>query len=335
MLEPEVVFANTLVLCELVRSDPTRHRDVHHRGAQVLPEREHIDSGLPQIGHRLPDLVVLFAHAQDDARLGDHPGIEPLHSAQVGDRAPVSAPGPHVGVQAFNGFEVVTQDGRLRIDDGLQCGLVALEIRDEHFDRAAGNSPFDGGDRFRVDTGAAVGQFVPIDARDHHVLQRHVRDRRGHAPRFVSIEHRRKTVGDTAVLARPRTDVAEDHEGGGTSLPALADVRTAGLFADGMKPLRAHHLLQPQVVGASGRADLQPRGLPRPNIDRLQSLVGPDLRGTLRLHDPGVFPGGRVAVRLLRRGLAHSILRPALSVCGRPHPPRHSIPTRKCPRRVR
>jgi hypothetical protein len=44
--------------------------------------------------------------------------------------------------------------------------------------------------------------------------------------------------------------------------PALADVRAMGFFTDRMEPQVPHHGLEPQVVGATWRPDLEPVGLP-------------------------------------------------------------------------
>ena len=63
----------------------------------------------------------------------------------------------------------------------------------------------------------------------------------GHAGRLVVFERLRRALVDRAEAARPRADVAEDHERGGAAGVALGPVGAAGVLAD---------RLQPQLVAA-------------------------------------------------------------------------------------
>src|SRR5262249_48291466 len=63
---------------------------------------------------------------------------------------------------------------------------------------------------------------------------------------------------DGAEAARAGADVAQDHEGGGAPLPAVADVRTAGALANGVQALVGDQLAQGVIVRADRRAHLQP-----------------------------------------------------------------------------
>ena len=66
----------------------------------------------------------------------------------------------------------------------------------------------------------------------------------GHAFGLVDFERLGLALGHRAEAARPRADVAQDHERGGPLGPALHAVGALGAFADG---------LQPQFVDQSGR----------------------------------------------------------------------------------
>lgn len=68
-------------------------------------------------------------------------------------------------------------------------------------------------------------------------------------------------MGDRAVAAVPRTNVAKDHEGGRAVLPAFTDVGAVSLLANRMEAQLTHQVLEAYIVGSSGRPDFEPRGL--------------------------------------------------------------------------
>ena len=153
------------------------------------------------------------------------------------------------------------EDVRAGVEHCLQRRLDALEVGDEHLDPAAGHTRARLRDRVGEDRRAAVRQIVAIDRGDHGVLQSHAIDRFGHARRLGGVELRRTAVRDGAVGARARADVAKDHEGGGSVMPALADVGAACVLADRVQLQVLHDALEPEVVLRPGSADLQPLGL--------------------------------------------------------------------------
>ena len=69
-------------------------------------------------------------------------------------------------------------------------------------------------------------------------------------------------VRHRAIRARARADVAEDHEGRGAVVPALADVGAPRFLADGVQAEIAQQVLQPEIVRGSGScAFAEPGGL--------------------------------------------------------------------------
>ena len=71
----------------------------------------------------------------------------------------------------------------------------------------------------------------------------------------------RAAVGDRAVRAGARADVAENHERGGAVVPAFADVRAARFLADRVQVQLAHQRLEAQVVGRPGARTFSHSGL--------------------------------------------------------------------------
>ena len=109
--------------------------------------------------------------------------------------------------------------------------------------------------------GATIRLVVAVDGGDDGVGEAHLLNRSGDAHRLQLVEDEGAPGLHGAEAAGAGAGVAEDHEGGGAGLPALAYVRAAGFLADGVKVLLAHQALEADVVVAAGEADLQPGGL--------------------------------------------------------------------------
>ncbi len=143
------------------------------RGAQVLTECQDLDSGFGQIGHRLGQLVARFAHATDDARLGEHRRVDRLRVFQHVQGPLVAAARTGEAVKPADRLQIMTEDGRSRPDDRGDCNGVALEVGCKDLDRAAGGGFADRSDRLGEDGGTAVGQVVTVDRCDDRVLETH------------------------------------------------------------------------------------------------------------------------------------------------------------------
>src|SRR5262245_13863983 len=91
--------------------------------------------------------------------------------------------------------------------------------------------------------------------------KRHPLDGIRNARRFCEIELVRFAIRNRAIRARARADVAENHEGRGAMVPALADVRTPRLLTDGVELQLLHYAFETQIVLRTRRAHLEPRRL--------------------------------------------------------------------------
>src|SRR5207244_3152911 len=152
--------------------------------------------------------------------------------------------GPGQPVQTLDRFEIVVQDIRFGVDYDRECLLAALEVGDEHLHRRAGRTASDLGDRHREHLGATVRQVVAVHAGDHHVPQPHTLHGCREAHRLTAVEGGRGPVGDRAIRTVPGADVAQDHEGGGAVLPALADVGAMRLLAHRVELEIPHQVLE-------------------------------------------------------------------------------------------
>ena len=86
-------------------------------------------------------------------------------------------------------------------------------------------------DRLREMLGAAVGEIVAVDRGDDDVGKPELEGRLRHVLRLGGVERAGHAGLDVAEGAGAGAGVAHDHEGGVLLVPALADVRAAGLLA--------------------------------------------------------------------------------------------------------
>ena len=178
------------------------------------------------------------------------------HAAGVGqqlERPIVASARAGQAIQPLGGLQIVIEDVGPGVHHDPERPLGALEVGDQHLDRGLGQAPPDLGDAAGERLGAAVGQVVPVHRGDDHVREPHALHRLGQADRLERVERLRRAVRHRAVGAVPGADVAQDHEGGGLVLPALADVGAARLLAHGVQPQLAHHALELHV-GRARRA---------------------------------------------------------------------------------
>ena len=107
--------------------------------------------------------------------------------------------------------------------------------------------------------GAAVGLIVAIHGSDDSVAQAHAFDGFGDAVGFVFFGRAEGLAAwHGAKAAGARADIAEDHEGGGAVLPALAHVGAARAFADGVQVERAHDAFEFLIIWAAEKFHAQP-----------------------------------------------------------------------------
>ncbi len=154
----------------------------------------------------------------------------------------------------------MVESSRPGVYDGLYGVLVALEVRGQYLDGALGDfffyRPYGGGE----DGCPPVGQLVTVYRSYDGVPQAHLLRGVGDTVGFVQVQFRWLAGQDGAEAAGSGTDVTQNHERGGPVVPALTDVRAAGLLADGVERESAHGLFDLFVGLAAGDAGFQPVG---------------------------------------------------------------------------
>ncbi len=129
----------------------------------------------------------------------------------------------------------MVEDLRLGFDHHLQAVFPALEIRDQHFNLAAGGLAADLADGLGENLCATHVVVIPIYAGDNGVLQPQCSHSFSDAPGLVPVQRFRSALGHRTEPAAPGTEIAQQHEGCGLMVPALANVRALRRFTDRMQ----------------------------------------------------------------------------------------------------
>ena len=152
------------------------------------------------------------------------------------------------------------EDVGSRLEHCVDVRQVALEVGHQDFDGGLRIAVTDGADRGGPDAGPAVGELIAGHAGDHDVAEIHAGHGIGHPRRFAEIQLRGPSGLDGAEVARPGTDVAEDHYRGGAARPAFAKVGALRALADGMQTLAFDQLADGGITRAVGQPGSEPGG---------------------------------------------------------------------------
>ena len=226
----------------------------------------------PEVGHRPHHFVLRLAHPQNDPRLdrqsgGPGPG-------QDREAPGVAGRGPDGPLQPGHRFQIVVEDvgpgpdqgwrwpPRLPLQSGTRTSTAVPGHRRRMASMVATKPPAPPSSRSSRAT--AVTTAWTEDQSRHGV---------GHPFGLVRVHRQGVTGVDQTEPTAPGASLAVDHEGGRPVGPALEDVRTAGLFADGDQIEIPHGPLQVEEVVAHPGRDPQPGRLP---LGQGQSPVGID-----------------------------------------------------------
>ena len=246
------------VFGELLGWDVAQDGEVFGRGAEVLAEGEDVDLGGAEVAHDGLHFVHGLAEAEHEAGFGGDVGAEALGISQHVEGTFVGGAEADLAVEAGDGFGVVIEDVGAGVHEEFHGFARALKVGHEDFDAAGGEALADGADGHGEQEGAAVLAVIAVDAGDDGVFQSHGLDGFGDAAGLVHVDFERGAFLNGAEAAAARADVAEDHEGGGAAVPAIADVGAGGGFADGVEAEAGDEALETAVVVADGGGGAEP-----------------------------------------------------------------------------
>ena len=107
-------------------------REVPGRRAQVLGDRDDVGAGVVEVLQRLHDLFGLLAHAEDEVRLRDEPGL--ARQRQDAERPVVAERRPDALEDAGHRLDVVREHLGTRVEDLAQQRRIAVEVGREDLD---------------------------------------------------------------------------------------------------------------------------------------------------------------------------------------------------------
>src|ERR1700722_4163152 len=108
----------------------------------------------------------------------------------------------------------------------LHLRVRTLKVGNQDLDFAAWDPLANGLYREREQFRAAVLAIIAINARHHGIFQSQDFASFGYAPRFIVINCQRRAFLHGAKSAAPGANVAQDHERGRPSIPALSYIGT-------------------------------------------------------------------------------------------------------------
>ena len=217
-------------LREFFRGDPTVDRQVLGGRLQVLADGQDGHSVVDEVLHGPGDLVLRLADPEHDAGLGRESAGGGMAEDESG--AIIAGLDADGLLQPFHCLDVVIEDVRLRVENGIQVGRPALQVGNEDLNAAMGTAVADRADGLRPDGGASVPELVAGDRGDHAVAEIHPGNRFGHPGGFSEINFAGPACLDRAEAAGTGADIAEDHDGGGAARPAFPHVRALGALTD-------------------------------------------------------------------------------------------------------
>jgi len=234
------------------------HGQVVARGAQVLADGEDVAVDGGEVAEDREEFVGLFAETDHDSGFCNAGGVEFFGVAEELESAFIAGTGADGAVKARHGFGVVVEHFRFGVDYNFDGFAIALEVGDEDLDAAAGGLLSNLLNDHREDACSAKEVVITIDTGDDGVFETESGDGFSYAAGLVEVDGFGAAFGDGAESAPAGAEVAEQHEGGGFVMPALADIRALGAFADRVQAEGACEALERVVVLADGSAGLEP-----------------------------------------------------------------------------
>lgn len=228
------LFANLFVAGESVGVDILGNGYVALRGTEILTDGERRDACRETVFHRVDDFIFGFSQADHNAGFGDESALADV--PEDGERAVVGGSVADRWSKSPDGLKVMPHDVRRGRENRINVSLSAVKVRYQHLygDTRRELSCFE--DRQSPVRGTSVFEIVAVDRSKDGILQTHFLDAFGHMKGLKRIEG----GGILCTLCGAKAtgtgaDVAPDHKGGSSGVPARGAIGTLAARAYRMK----------------------------------------------------------------------------------------------------
>ena len=138
-------------------------------------------------------------------------------------------------VETRNRLQIMVHHIRQRMGKGRQSHLqTPTKIRYEDFDLGLWRLRARRANAIHKMLSPAIPQIIPIDTRNHDILQAHGSNRFSQIRRLLRIQRLWPTMSHVTERAAPSTDIAHDHEGCRALTKTFMNIRARGFFANRM-----------------------------------------------------------------------------------------------------
>src|SRR4029453_11740777 len=216
-------------LDEFLGLDPALHRMMARRRAEVLRDRDNLDSGVVQVLEGFTDLRTGLAHSKNEIGLGDQSG-HPRRSQYI--------QGTLVAEARTNPLEdprdrlhVMCENLRLGFEDLMQVLRIAGEVGCQHLNPGIGVDLVTLPDGFGLEPRTLIWKIIRTYTSDSGIAKTHLAYRISDPKGFGCVECGGLAGVNLAKIAAPGADIASDEERGFAVFPALEDVGASRLLA--------------------------------------------------------------------------------------------------------
>src|SRR5205823_2025055 len=127
-----------------------------------------------EVAHDDDDFFDGLTHSKNHSGFGGNLGRDTFHVTEDVHHPGIAPAWPRFLVESGHRFGVVVVDLGTRFENGADAVVISLEIGNEDFDGAIGNTLVDLSNGFGEDPGSEIWEVVAIDRGDYRVLQSHL-----------------------------------------------------------------------------------------------------------------------------------------------------------------
>jgi hypothetical protein len=158
-------------------------------------------------------------------------------------------------------FDIVSEDVRGGVNHDLQVCGASLEVANQGLDTQIWASGPCLANCFGPNRSAAISEVIPVNRRNNNVSQARFGQHLGDTAGLVEVRGSGSPCFDIAKTTGAGAGVPENHDRGGATAPALANIGTRRFLANSMEPKICKSVSQSHIGIASRCLGSDPIGL--------------------------------------------------------------------------